>query len=71
MVLRATAAGELSGALILARLWRFVRVAHGVATSTHEAAHGGHADQMHGAIEKLRERIAELEGHAGVQLASS
>ena len=56
IVLYTTAAGNLAGALILARLWRFVRVSHGLVVSSHEAAEISHERQ-----EAIKEHLAEIE----------
>ena len=63
-VLKATSAGELAGALIFARCWRFVRVAHGVYASTHEAEAGELKTHVQNATRELRAEFDELYAHA-------
>ena len=53
-----TTGGDLAGALVLARVWRFMRVAHGLATVTHEAGHVTH--EVHGAHEEATHALGEV-----------
>jgi len=70
IVLKTTPAGELSHALILARLWRFMRVAHGLVVSSTEAGEvgeGGHEEVgvhgHHDGIQKAMADVLRLMGH--------
>lgn len=62
-----TAGGELAGALVLARIWRFMRIAHGLATVTHEAQHVTHEthheahEEASHALGAVQEALAQLE----------
>ena len=49
------ALAALVGLIIFGRCWRFVRIAHGLATSTHELGHEGHDDHAEQAegLEKI------------------
>jgi hypothetical protein len=61
--LRATPAGTLPGMLILARLWRFLRIAHGVVVSTHETEHHA-AEHIKETVGELQEELERLHAHA-------
>ena len=41
-VIRNTMATEIEGVIILSRLWRFVRIAHGLGATVVEAEHEAH-----------------------------
>lgn len=82
LVLKVTSFGDLAGLLILARLWRFMRVAHGMATVTHEAKeHDTHAspskelaknfEEAVAYIQELEEEIVRLKGKADVVLSEA
>jgi len=69
ITLHTTNAGQLSGAFVLGRLWRFLRVAHGLVMATHEAGHHvEHVEEVESAtntlealVEQLRHEKQELE----------
>lgn len=60
---------EMAGILILFRLWRFVRIGHGLVASTYEVQeHRAH--EAHGKMEELERKLAEYEGGAPEEAAA-
>lgn len=59
IALKTSSASDITGAIILARLWRFMRVAHGLATASHEAEEGENekAKQHNESVERLAHEV--------------
>jgi hypothetical protein len=51
---------ELQGIILFARLWRFIRVGHGIASSVHDIVHQSHA-KTHEVVRGLRESLRHLD----------
>lgn len=59
ITLFATPAGDMWHMLVLARLWRFLRIAHGVGASTVESQHHKH-EAVHHTVSELEGELARL-----------
>ena len=51
---------ELQGIILFARLWRFIRVGHGIASSVHDMVSHAHAE-THEVVRGLRESLQNLD----------
>ena len=69
-VVKKNSSGDLAGVLTFARMWRFIRLGHGLVSSLHES-HASHIEEMEkhfkevaGYVGTLQARLDQLEGEA-------
>nr|ADM25825.1 voltage-gated H+ channel protein [Coccolithus braarudii] len=53
---------DLLGLILLARIWRLVRISHGIFSTTHEADEG-HIEKLEEEVHQLRKQLDELHNH--------